>query len=239
MAKRFTDSNKFNDSWYRRLSPLHKVIWEYILSECNHAGILKDLDLELMSFKIGSTIKQEDLELFKKDGRLIFLSETILYIPKFIPFQYGNLNPNHKVHASVIRELEKNNIKDIDTLSLPYTNPYTRVKDKDKEKDIDKYMDMETNIDIINFSEKEKEYINVFCNYYEKVFNKKCYLGKQEQCALISIIKTEPSVLNDIPLLLEKYSRIHFDKGHITLKWLLLNGGWSSILNGECDRQIY
>mgnify|MGYP004520046427 CR=1 FL=1 len=238
MAKRFTDSNKFNDSWYRRLSPLHKVIWEYLLSECNHAGILKDLDLELMSFKIGNTINQEDLELLKKDGRITFLSETVLYIPKFITFQYGSLNPNHKVHASVIRELERYNIN---TLSLLYTNPCIRVKDKEKEKDIDKYMDMDmdTNIDINNFSEKEKEYINIFCNYYEKIFNKKCYLGKQEQCALISIIKTEPSVLNNIPLLLGKYSRIHFDKGHVTLKWLLLNGGWTSILNGEYDRQIY
>ena len=133
MSKRFTDTEKFSDTWYRKLSLLHKVIWEYLLAECNHAGILENFDLEMMSFKIGAEVTKEDLQVF--ENRIIFISDDILFIPKFIQFQYGELNPQSKVHASVLRELEKYNI---DTLSIEYGKSYQTLKDKDKNKDKDK-----------------------------------------------------------------------------------------------------
>ena len=64
MAKRFTDSEKFKDTWYRKLSPKHKCFWEFLLAECNHAGII-EIDLEFASFVIGETIEVEDLKPFQ------------------------------------------------------------------------------------------------------------------------------------------------------------------------------
>lgn len=150
MAKRFTDTEKFSDTWYRKLSLLHKVIWEYLLAECNHAGILENFDLEMMSFKIGAEVTKNDLEIF--DNRIIFISEDVLYIPKFIEFQYGTLNPQSKVHASVLRELDKYKIN---TLSIEYVKSIETLKDKNKNKDKNKDKEIEKEIKLYG------EYLNV------------------------------------------------------------------------------
>ena len=65
MAKRFTDSEKFRNNWYRRLSPKHKCLWEYLLSECSISGII-ELALESASFHIGVEIKNNDLKIFEE-----------------------------------------------------------------------------------------------------------------------------------------------------------------------------
>lgn len=142
MAKRFTDSEKFSDPWYRKLSLLHKVIWEYLLAECNHAGIIEKFDIELMSFKIGAEITEDDLLSF--GDRIVFVSDTVLFIPKFVLFQYDILNPQNKVHASVLRELNK---WGIEAPCKPLARPYEGSKNKDKDKNKDK--------------EKEKESTNI------------------------------------------------------------------------------
>lgn len=130
MSKRFTDTEKFNDKWYRKLPILQKVIWEYLLAECNHAGILEKFDIELMSFKIGQEITKKDLDYFK--NRIVFISDSVIFIPKFIKFQYGRLNPESKVHASVLRELKKYSI---DTLSIELDKSIDTLKNKNKNKD--------------------------------------------------------------------------------------------------------
>lgn len=141
MSKRFTDSEKFSDTWYRKLSLLHKVIWEYLLAECNHAGILENFDYEMMSFKIGAEVTEKDLEIF--ENRIVFISDDIVFIPKFIEFQYGALNPQSKVHASVLKELKKYGI---DTLSIEYQKGYETLKDKDKNKDKEKDKEIDTKL---------------------------------------------------------------------------------------------
>ena len=102
---RFTDSNKFGDIWYRKLPLLQKVLWEFLLAECNHAGILTNFDLEMASFKIGADITKEDLDFF--ENRVIFITENTLFIPKFIEFQYGDFNPKNRVHLNVLKELDR------------------------------------------------------------------------------------------------------------------------------------
>jgi hypothetical protein len=137
MAKRFTDSEKFSDPWYRRLSLLHKVIWEYLLAECNHAGVVEKFDIELMSFKIGADVSMEDLLSF--GDRIVFVSDSVLFIPNFIIFQYEKLNPQNKVHASVLRELEKWSLPTpTKTLPSPLEGSKDKIKDKDKDKDKEK-----------------------------------------------------------------------------------------------------
>ena len=45
MVKRFTDTEKFKDRWYRNLTPKQKCIWEYMLSACDIAGFF-EIDYE-------------------------------------------------------------------------------------------------------------------------------------------------------------------------------------------------
>ena len=107
MAKRFTDSDKFKDTWYRKLKPKQKCIWEYLLAECNHAGII-ELDLEYASFVIGETVTKDDLIPF--ENKVKHLEKELYYIPNFIEFQYGKLSRLCKPHLPVIKLLEKYNI---------------------------------------------------------------------------------------------------------------------------------
>jgi len=107
MAKRFTDSEKFRKPWYRSLSPKHKCLWEYFLSECNIAGIM-DLDLQAMSFHIGEEITMQDIEFFSE--KVFFLTNDKIFIPKFVQFQQKELNEKNNAHKNIIKLFEKYNI---------------------------------------------------------------------------------------------------------------------------------
>jgi hypothetical protein len=103
MSKRFTDSEKFRDVWYRKLSPTHKCFWEYLLSECDSAGII-EIDFESASFHIGAEVTEKDLDIFS--GRVIKLNDGKYFIPKFIEFQQGELNPQNNAHKPIIERLK-------------------------------------------------------------------------------------------------------------------------------------
>lgn len=115
MSKRFTDSEKFQDKWYRKLNCKQKCIWEYALSECDNAGLLI-YDLEKMSFFIGEEITEKDLEIFS--DRFIYISADLIFIPKFVLFQQkinslSELNENNNAHKQIIERLKANNINDL------------------------------------------------------------------------------------------------------------------------------
>ncbi|MDQ7818728.1 MAG: hypothetical protein RDU14_17005 [Melioribacteraceae bacterium] len=147
MAKRFTDTNKWNKVWFRKLSPVHKCFWNYLTDNCNHAGIW-DVDLETAKYFIGKELNLETVkEIFSKQiieldgGKRWFLID-------FIEFQYNcdinSLNPSNNVHKSIIQILKK---YDIYTLLQGATegllSPLQGAKDKDKEQAIDMDKDKE------------------------------------------------------------------------------------------------
>ena len=155
MAKRFTDSNKFGDIWYRKLPLLQKVLWEFLLAECNHAGILTNFDLEMASFKIGADVTKKDLEFF--ENRVIFITENTLFIPKFIEFQYGEFNPKNRVHLNVLKELDKYNI------SAPWTErkrsaSASKEKEQEQEKEKEKEIDTKLYGEYLNVSLNKEQY---------------------------------------------------------------------------------
>lgn len=132
MAKRFTDSRKFQDPWYRKLKPEYKLLWDYILCTCNHAGIWK-VDLEMAAFCIGAGNYdlQECLQTLK--GRITPLCNEKWFIPKYITFQYGNIETNKsKACLSAIEEMKKERVIKL----LP--NSYESIKNKDKDKNKEK-----------------------------------------------------------------------------------------------------
>jgi hypothetical protein len=136
MAKRFTDTDKWKKPFIRSLEAPYKLLWFYILDDCDHAGIWQ-ADFEVASIRIGFLITEKDM--MKHFGEKIQkIGPAKFFIPDFIFFQYGTLNDKNRLHLSVIQLLEKNKIK---PLGSPLEG--AKYKDKDKEQDKDKDKDKE------------------------------------------------------------------------------------------------
>ena len=99
MAKRYTDSRKWDDSWFTDLSIKYKMFWVYMLDKCNHAGIYK-VNLKLAEFLIDEEFDEQDLlKVFR--GRVEKTPKGDWFIPKFVEFQYGDLENGNRCHKSV------------------------------------------------------------------------------------------------------------------------------------------
>jgi len=142
MAKRFTDTGIWQKAWYRKLPVEVKLFWQYLFTNCNHAGIF-EVDLDLASFVIGKKITLEHISKYLGD-RIAIIEDEKWYILGFIEFQYGELNNNSNVHKSVLKLLNKyeiNNDNEFPTLGQGLVKPLSGIIDKDKSKD--KYMNID------------------------------------------------------------------------------------------------
>ena len=147
MAKRFTDTEKWGKPFIRGMKAPYKLLWLYILDECDHAGIWQ-VDIEVAKIKIGERLViDEAIKMFA--GKIhVFHNGEKWFIPDFISFQYGVLNPENRAHNSVINILCKYDLVDEETGKItPLTSPLQGAKDKDK--DIDKDIDSMDGIKII------------------------------------------------------------------------------------------
>lgn len=166
MAKRMTDTDKWKKRFVRELSPQHKLLWFYILDDCNHAGIW-EVDIEVASIRVGYELVYDMLPKEFLDKVVIFDNGDKWFIPDFIDFQYGELNPNSNVHKSVIALLNKYKlegyVKGLQT--LPDT-----VQDKDKVKDkvkVKRFVKPKV-VDIAEYCLERNNYIDAqkFYDYY-------------------------------------------------------------------------
>jgi uncharacterized phage protein (TIGR02220 family) len=108
VANRFTDTEKWEDPWFRNLPPLYQRFWIYITDKCNHSGIWK-VDMKLVRFYLKEDVSKDSVEkLF--NGRITFLSDKEWFITKFVTFQQkvpalSKLNPNNNCHLGIIKSL--------------------------------------------------------------------------------------------------------------------------------------
>ena len=116
MAKRFTDTDKWKKGFIKNLPAKYKLLWLYILDDCNHAGIW-DTDFEVASIRIGSKINEKEAAQVLGEQIKIFDGGNKWFIPKFIDFQYGQLNENVNAHKSVIKLLDKYDVYNIEGIS--------------------------------------------------------------------------------------------------------------------------
>jgi hypothetical protein len=158
MAKRFTDTNKWNDEWYLDLPNDYKIVWQYLLDTCDHAGIYKR-NIKQLNFSCGTNLTEEDLlKVFQK--RLTVVADDKWIINKFCSFQYGENFLNNKPNKAIMSAIEilnnldliKDNGKGLLTLSIPLSKGYLTPKDKDQDKAQDKNRD----------KDKDQEFKKVF-----------------------------------------------------------------------------
>lgn len=129
MSKRFTDTDKWKKGFIKSLEAPYKLLWLYIIDDCNHAGIW-DVDLDVAALRIGLPLdKAKALAQLGKHVVTIDGGEK-WYIPAFVEFQYGELNPQNRAHQSVIQLLRKHKME---APCKPLTTPSEGCKDMDKD----------------------------------------------------------------------------------------------------------
>jgi len=147
MAKRFTDSDKWEDVFFSELTNDNKIVWLYLLDKVNHAGVMKvnlrNLNFHCQtSFNCMGTVK----ELF--GNRIHIVNEQYLFIPNFLKFQYSKgLNKESSPIISVKDELKKHSLigvvsslfgEEFLTVSEVLPNSCQTTKDKEQDKEQDK-----------------------------------------------------------------------------------------------------
>ena len=143
-TKRFTDIEKWKDPFFEELTPEYKLIYLYLLDDCDNAGIWNK-SMKRLNYSCGTNITDEELMSTFSD-RLIRVNPDVCIVSKFMYFQYGKdwLTSNNKAVISARNKLTLIDSLSIpyqypnDTLSIPYSYPIDRAKDKDKDKIKDK-----------------------------------------------------------------------------------------------------
>ena len=135
MAKRFIDTGLFRKKWIRQLDPNMKLFWIYLLTDCDHAGIW-DVDVERASFQIGVELDESTI-LNTFNRKIVPFKDGKWFVPKFVDYQYGELNENVNAHKSVINLLTKYGLY-VDNQLLPNSSSTVKDQDQDQYKVLDK-----------------------------------------------------------------------------------------------------
>lgn len=109
MAKRFSDTDKWKKSFFRGLEAPYKLLWMYVLDDCDIAGVWQ-VDFEVACIKIGEKVTERTaLELFG-DRVVQFDQGKKWFLSDFIFFQYGELSDTNNMHRAVTKILRSNNL---------------------------------------------------------------------------------------------------------------------------------
>lgn len=108
MSYRYTDTDKWNDKWFRGLKQLEMLLFNYLCDNCDIAGFI-ETDFEKWAFDLHSsvdTIKGASKGLqrgliFSNDGECVFIKNFLKH-QKNLP-----LNENNKSHIGILRRFEK------------------------------------------------------------------------------------------------------------------------------------
>lgn len=169
MAKRFTDTDIWDQDWFVALPSKYKLFWQYIKDKCDDSGVWRP-NKELFQRIISEPINLNEFLVFintEEKQRISVLNNGRWFLKEYFIFQYGTkFNPQSPVHRGFLKRLILNNIhineipniecynlKDADyeilrqiayqyptdTLLIAYGYPTDRVKDKDKDNYLGKY----------------------------------------------------------------------------------------------------
>ena len=110
MPLRWTVTEKWKDKWFRQLKPSYKLLWFYLLDNCDISGII-EWDIDLWTRDLGFRFNEEDIrQTFRQ--RILFIPKTeYIWIPKFIEIQQRcaieGLNPENNAHKGILKTIEK------------------------------------------------------------------------------------------------------------------------------------
>lgn len=142
MAKRFTDTLKWQQPWFTSLGLEQKVTFFFLCDWCDRCGVW---EINQPVFQLYTGIDKPVADLLEDMPNVVMLTPTKVFLTKFVPFQYGNLSRDCKAHNDVFGCLEKHSI---DPLNLDKVKGYPKgsytLKEKEKEIDLDKETSRDT-----------------------------------------------------------------------------------------------
>ena len=136
MAKRFIDSSIFRKDFMRSMEAPYKALFIYLMCECDHAG-LWDVELDIAGIRLGMDL-DEAKALEAMCGAVVEVEPGKWWLKDFVEFQYGDLNPENRVHESVIKRLRSVKLW---SENKGLVSPLQGAKDKEKEKEKEKEKD--------------------------------------------------------------------------------------------------
>lgn len=131
--KRFTETEKWSDPWFRKLTANGKLGYLYLLDRVDNSGVI-DIDRDLADFQIGTAIDWDAL-IHQLGERIEVLPCGKWHLTRFVSFQFGELRGECKPHAQVIRLQHAHGIGKV---SVGYPKGIDTLQDKDKDKEKDK-----------------------------------------------------------------------------------------------------
>lgn len=135
--KRFTETSKWQDPFFRCLSAPAKMLWFYILDHCDNIGLV-EINTKLVSLDCGLQIKETHIK--ELGERLQNIGGGKYFVGKFIKFQYGKLSASCIPHKKILEAIEYHSLK---PNLVGYAYPTSRVgttlqeKKEDKEEEED------------------------------------------------------------------------------------------------------
>lgn len=108
--KRFTDTDKWRDPWFRRLSADAKLAYLYLMDNVDNAGVWQ-VDIELANFQLHKKIDWESARIELGDRVQVFAGKCKWLLTRFIGFQYGDLKDECRPHLQINRLIELHGIK--------------------------------------------------------------------------------------------------------------------------------
>lgn len=198
MSKRFIDTDVFKKQFMRDLKPAYKLLWLYITTDCNHAGIW-EVDFEVAQLRLGQKIDSDTARKVFKDKIVVLDGGSKWFIPSFIEFQYGQLSDKNRAHHSVISILNKYSLLPNEGSWKPLTSSSNRAMDMDMDKEQEKDKDKE---------EGEKKKIgeadvvrmihHPFSHSFDFVWQQWINYKKNELKFVYKTVETEQIALNDL-----------------------------------------
>tara|TARA_R100001086_G_scaffold250033_1_gene192784 strand:- start:5330 stop:6142 length:813 start_codon:yes stop_codon:yes gene_type:complete len=175
MAKRFTDTNKYRKGFIRSLTIEQKVLWDYICTECDNAGVW-EVELDIAGLRLARKgdppIQFDESEIIAAFGDKIHVFDNgkKWFIPTFIPFQYGKqLNPKNNAHKSVIEKLQARGLLNEELILITDIEKNEGLispsrgamdMDKDKEMDMDKDIGKTEILSLVTFESMVEAWLN-------------------------------------------------------------------------------
>lgn len=120
MAYRFTNTEKWSDSWFSSLTQIQMLLFIYLCDNCDIAGFI-EVNYKRWSSDLGYSKETIEGALMGLQRGLIFSkSNDCIFVKNFLKHQKNYpLNPNNKAHVGIIRrfdlyysKFELNNIDD-------------------------------------------------------------------------------------------------------------------------------
>lgn len=141
--KRFTETDKWKDVWFRELTAPQKLLFIYVIENCNNAGFYEE-DMEMMKLQIGMASNHIE-GAYKGLTRGLIRASGWCWVKNFLKHQKNDeLNESNPAHRQIIRLLAEqvdrfSECSEFQTFLAPYKGllrPIGNSKGKGKEESV-------------------------------------------------------------------------------------------------------